>query len=111
MAYEGTIGSTNLVFGIGDTAGITLAAGTYTAGTIIIHDGTTGSLGTVDCTDATQRVGVLLFDVDTTESDAAVVATGTFNLNKITFGGGQDYAAIGGCLQDKGIYLKDAIKA
>ncbi len=110
MATSGTIADKNLVLELGDTTGITLVAGTYTAGTIIIHDGTSGSLGAVDGTDATQRVGVLLDDVDTTVSNAAIVATGTFNLNKITFGGGQDYAAIGGVLQDKDIFLKTFIK-
>jgi len=111
MAYDGEIGSANLVFGIGDTTGIELAAGTYTAGSVIVHNGTTGGLTVVDCSIPDKRVGILLFDVDTTQSAAAVVATGTFNLNKITFESTQDYAGIGGCLQTMGIFLKDAIKA
>jgi len=79
------IGSDNLVFKRGATAGVTLAAGTYTAGSLLVEGATNWSLTAID---GTARIGVLLEDVDTAVdgTESVVALEGDFNLNKITFG-------------------------
>ncbi len=99
----------NLVKQKGITTAVTLEADTaYTAGSVIVYTGTgaDGALADVDGS-LSQKVGILLADIDTTtEGRAAVVAQGEFNLDKIEFSGTQTDATIGGALQSLGIVLK-----
>ena len=102
------IGSKNLIMRLDDTLGVTLAAGTYTAGTILVDGGATWSLADVV---AGTRAGVLLEDAVTADDGTgAIVAIGQFNTNKITFNGIQTAATIAGLLQEKGIFLHTHIK-
>ena len=103
-----TIESNNLIQRIDDTVGVTLAAGTYTAGMLIVDGGATWSHADVV---VGTRALVLLEDVVTTEDGTgAVGAIGQFNTNKITFNGTQTAANIAAILQEKGIHLKAWIK-
>lgn len=102
------IGSENLVFETTNTEGITLAAGTYTAGTIVVEGAASWSLAALD---DTTRALVLLTDVTTaTDGTAAIGAEGVFNLNKITKDDGALTAIqVSAVLQKKNIILKTAI--
>ncbi len=102
------IGSDNLIFETTNTEGITLAAGTYTAGTIVIEGATEWSLASLD---DTVRALVLLSDIETAvDGTAAIGAEGVFNLNKITKDDGALTAIqVAAVLQKKNIFLKTAI--
>ena len=106
-----TVGSGDLVFSLGDTASAKVS-GALSAGTLLVENATTGVWENV-AIDGTARVGVLLDDIDTaTDGDTATVALGgNFNLNKITFGGGQSFGDVKVNLQKFGINLSDSNKA
>ena len=105
MATE--IGSKNLVINMGDTVGLTLADGTYTAGMIVV-DGGSGTFSFADVVDDKEAY-VLLDDVTTaTDGNGAVGAVGTFNKNAVT--ANNDITTLGAILQKKGILLKDNTK-
>lgn len=103
------IGSRNLVLERGDTEGITLAAGAYTAGQVVVEGATLGTYSYADVTDE-ERAYVLLEDVTTaTDGTASIGATGTFNENKVTLNNGTITVALEAILQKKGIHLKTNI--
>lgn len=102
------IGSKNLQFSVENTENVTLVAGTYTAGQIVVFNGTAWEYGEVS--NAKQAL-VLLQDVVTaTDGDRAIGATGTFNGNIVTVSSVAAGEELGAVLQNKGIYLKTAIK-
>lgn len=105
------VGSKNLVNKIEKTKGVTLVAGAFTAGTILVGaEGGTFSLADVDGT-AGQQVGILLNDVADTDPRETIIATGEFNVDKITFSGLQTHATIAGHLANKNITLVKMTKA
>ena len=117
---KATISPDNFVSDVNDTEGITLLTGTaYTQGMIVTLQNTgkysQGIIINPEDTPAgtelpfsEQKVYVLAADVDATAADAEGIGyTGTFNLNKITFGGAQVIANVEGTLQAKNIILND----
>ncbi len=89
-----------------DISGV-LATGTkYTAGMILISaDG--GANWTAGDVATDKMVAVLGLDTDATAgAKTALLFTGVFNENNITFNGTQTKATIGAILQDKNIFIE-----
>lgn len=102
----------NWIKRIDDTIGLTLQAGTYVAGTLLVEvsEGVFGlanvAFDSTTVNDA-QRVYVLRDAVTTaTDGTAGVGVIGEFNATAITFNGTQTAVTLAGVLQAKGIFLK-----
>ena len=98
----------NWIKRVDETVGVTLAAGTYVKGALIVESATPGTFEFADVDSAKdgQRVLVLRDAVDTaTDGDAAIGVTGEFSKAKITFHGAQTADTLSGALQRNGIYL------
>ncbi len=104
------IGSKNLQIKVNDTEGVTLEAGTYTAGQVVVEGATAGKFSFVALSD-TARAFVLLDDVDTVvDGTSGVGATGVFNSNVANIQDGTITVELNAILQKKGIFLKQSIK-
>jgi len=112
-----TVSPENWIKRIDDAFGITLDAGTYVAGQLLVEtaEGVFGA-GDVLASGAVghdaQRVIVLRNAVTTaTDGTSGVAVLGEFKKSAITFNGAQTAVTLAGALQAKGIYLKDWIGA
>jgi len=103
-----TISPENWIKRVDQTVGVTLAAGNYAKGTLVVESATPGTFefADVDSTKDAQRVLVLRDAVNTaTDGDAGIGITGEFSKAKITFHGTQTADTLAGALNRNGIYI------